>query len=176
MADKGLRGKRSNIWMFFSPVPNKLNKAKCDTCGKEYSYVGGSTSNLCLHIRTKHPSLVGSLPSKKRRTRATADVQAPVNAGEQGTSTTLDVKYLLLSENSRCLSLVECFISLHYHKNWSRHNCLFVDYLVISCAWWRHSCLVARLAAARLKWYNMPTFRMHVAYSSTARLCGVHGT
>lgn len=118
MADKGLRGKRSNIWMFFSPVPNKLNKAKCDTCGKEYSYVGGSTSNLYLHIRTKHPSLVGSLPSKKRRTWATADVQAPVNAGDKVHLQTiiLDVKYLLLSENSHCLSLVECFKSLHYHK------------------------------------------------------------
>jgi len=67
MADLGLRGKCSNIWMIFSRVPNKLDKAKCDTCAKEYSYVDGSTSNRCLHIRTKHLSLASSLPSKKRR-------------------------------------------------------------------------------------------------------------
>ena len=76
--------------MLFSPVLNKPNKAKCDTCGNEYSYRGGSTSNLYLHIRTNHPSLASGLSqSKKRRAgessaSATADVRAPVNDGEQG--------------------------------------------------------------------------------------------
>jgi len=55
--NKGLYAKRSQIWMHFSPVVGKPNKAKCDTCGHEYSYSNGSTSNLALHIRTKHPSL-----------------------------------------------------------------------------------------------------------------------
>jgi len=37
-------------------------KAKCDTCGNVYSFTSGSTSNLALHIRKKHPSLAELLP------------------------------------------------------------------------------------------------------------------
>ena len=53
--------------MHFSPVLGKPNKAKCDTCGYEYSYSDGSTSNLALHIRTKHPSLANELPQRKKQ-------------------------------------------------------------------------------------------------------------
>jgi len=45
--------------MFFTPVEGKSNKAMsdCDTCRNEYSFSGGSTSNLSSHMRKKHPSL-----------------------------------------------------------------------------------------------------------------------
>ena len=83
MAD--LNRKRSNIWMHFSPAPNKPDRAKCDTCSREYSYRCGSTSNLFLHLRNKHPSVAGGLQQKRRRdTTAGQAGQAPVNAGEQG--------------------------------------------------------------------------------------------
>jgi len=80
-----MRGKRSNIWMYFTPVIGKSNKAKCDTCGNEYSYSGGSMSNLSLHIRTKHPSI--TLPQRKRQrtTGTTPDVsQEDVTTVEGG--------------------------------------------------------------------------------------------
>jgi len=69
-----MRGKRSNIWMYFTPVAGKNNKAKCDTCGNEYSFSGGSTSNLSLHIRTKHPSLDVNLPRRKKQRTCPGDV------------------------------------------------------------------------------------------------------
>ena len=71
-SETSLRRKRINIWMFFSPVVGKNNKAKCDTCGNEYSFSGGSTSNLSLHIRAKHPSLVDALPRSKRQRTSTS--------------------------------------------------------------------------------------------------------
>ena len=72
MADNStLRSKRSSIWMHFSPGEGKPNKAKCDTCGNEYSYSGGSTSNLGLHLRTKHPSLANDLPRRKKQRTST---------------------------------------------------------------------------------------------------------
>ena len=78
MADLSLRTKRSSIWMHFSPIVGKNNKAKCDARGNEYSYSGGSTSNLSLHIRTKHPSLVNDLPQRKKKCAA-----APASAETQ---------------------------------------------------------------------------------------------
>jgi len=48
--------KRSAVWMYFTQLSGQF-KAKCNTCGNVYSFTGGSTSNLALHIRKKHPSL-----------------------------------------------------------------------------------------------------------------------
>ena len=72
--------------MHFSPVVGKTNRAKCDSCGNEYSYSCGSTSNLALHIRTKHPSLANDLPQRKRKSTiipastVTASVPEPVSS------------------------------------------------------------------------------------------------
>ena len=55
--------------MYFTPI-NGTFKAKCDVCGNEYSYSGGSTSNLSMHIRNKHPSLAGDMPSRRRKLAA----------------------------------------------------------------------------------------------------------
>ena len=87
MADNTLRSKRSSIWMHFSAVAGKTNRAKCDTCGNEYSYSGGSTSNLALHLRVKHPSLANDLPCRKKKrtsTPAAANDAAAVASSEPG--------------------------------------------------------------------------------------------
>ena len=68
-----LRRKRSDIWTLFSPVVGKTSRAKCDTCGNIYSFSGGSTSNLALHVRTKHPSLAEGLPRGKRQRTSAVD-------------------------------------------------------------------------------------------------------
>ena len=64
---KAMRRKRSCVWQFFTPTDNR-NKARCDACRKVYSMAGGSTSNLKLHIRSKHPELEGGLQANRRRT------------------------------------------------------------------------------------------------------------
>ena len=69
--------KRSAIWMFFTQLSGQF-KAKCDTCGNEYSFTGGSTSNLALHTRNKHPSLADMLPSHKSKLRVESVVGASV--------------------------------------------------------------------------------------------------
>ena len=59
MGDNTLRAKRSSIWMHFSPVVGKTNKAKCDSCGNEYSYSCGSTSNLALQFARNTTRFLG---------------------------------------------------------------------------------------------------------------------
>jgi BED zinc finger len=66
--------------MFFTQLSGQF-KAKCDTCGNEYSFTGGSTSNLALHIRNKHPSLADMLPSRKSKLRAKSVVGASASVG-----------------------------------------------------------------------------------------------
>ena len=83
-----LRAKRSSIWQHFTPVPGKLNKAKCDTCGIEYSFGGGSTTNLATHIRKKHPSLAENLPRKKQRTTTRAVASEATPSSDQATTST----------------------------------------------------------------------------------------
>ena len=76
--------------MFFTPVDGKTNRARCDTCRNEYSFSGGSTSNLSLHICTKHPSLANGLPQSKRRRTWTGEDRPTANADitvERGTFT-----------------------------------------------------------------------------------------
>jgi BED zinc finger len=61
-----LRCKRSAIWQHFTVIEGKANKAKCDTCGEQYSFTGGSTTNLATHLRKKHPSVAENLPRRKK--------------------------------------------------------------------------------------------------------------
>uniref|UniRef100_A0A2C9L1K5 BED-type domain-containing protein n=1 Tax=Biomphalaria glabrata TaxID=6526 RepID=A0A2C9L1K5_BIOGL len=46
---------KSLFWSYFSPT--EPNRAKCNVCYLEFSYAGGSTSNLARHLRTKHPEI-----------------------------------------------------------------------------------------------------------------------
>ena len=90
LRDYALRRKRSSIWMFFSPMEDR-NIARCGVCRNVYSIRGGSTSNLRLHIRTKHPSLLSQTRAKMKRTpigsSSTSDAAdtahtRPVNGGK----------------------------------------------------------------------------------------------
>lgn len=62
--------KRSNVWMHFSRVND--SRAKCDICKNEFSYKGGSTSNLSKHLKAKHVSVsdVGGSISKASKVAA----------------------------------------------------------------------------------------------------------
>jgi hypothetical protein len=44
------------VSLHFTPIEGK-NKAKCDICSNKYSHSCGSTSNLALHLKTKHSSV-----------------------------------------------------------------------------------------------------------------------
>jgi hypothetical protein len=64
MAD--INRKRSAIWLHFTPI-NGIQKAKCDTRGKELSFAGGSTTNLASRLRAKHPSISTDIAKRQAR-------------------------------------------------------------------------------------------------------------
>ena len=50
-----LHRKRSVIWKHFTIVSE--NKAKCGYCNHSYSFLGGATSNLMRHLKTKYSTI-----------------------------------------------------------------------------------------------------------------------
>jgi len=82
--------KRSAVWMYFTQLSGQF-KAKCNTCGNVYSFTGGSTSNLALHIRKKHPSLAESLPSRNSKGNGKGRVKSSVVGPTVGLTVNDDV-------------------------------------------------------------------------------------
>ena len=73
--------KSAEVWKYFTDVPEKPGKVRCTICDKEFSYNGGTTSNLNKHIAIQHkvslkrgaeenPDPVIKPSSKKQRTIA----------------------------------------------------------------------------------------------------------
>ena len=66
--------KRTNggsiVWKHFT---KKDGFATCNTCSKDFSYVGGSTSKLLKHLSYKHLDILSALPVRRQSQRTMAN-------------------------------------------------------------------------------------------------------
>ncbi|XP_073970997.1 uncharacterized protein isoform X2 [Rhodnius prolixus] len=76
--------KRSSIWLYFSRDHNKRDLAQCCICGIVISTRGGSTSNLCRHIRAKHKIKFRKRQVKKHSYARQQIVTDCIQSSEQG--------------------------------------------------------------------------------------------
>ncbi|XP_055893210.1 uncharacterized protein LOC106061691 [Biomphalaria glabrata] len=70
--------KRSLFWTVFTKTAP--NRAKCNFCGKECSYIGGTTSNLARHLRSAHPDIKLSPPQYRESEATTLIITAQTSS------------------------------------------------------------------------------------------------
>ena len=47
----------SSIWKYFTILSDNKNKAKCESCKKDFACPGGTTSGLKNHLKLKHKEI-----------------------------------------------------------------------------------------------------------------------
>ena len=63
---------RSDVWDFFQKIES-ANKAKCNSCLKDFAYRGGTTTNLREHIVLKHSDIYA--PKRKGNSTTTKETK-----------------------------------------------------------------------------------------------------